>query len=132
MLIVGSETAAAPVARREMVSPSVVKPIFVLTVAIDVVGANRTFTAWLAPSPTRVNGLPATTLNGGEADALPLIVPPRVFCTVKILSAKLPTFTLPKYTLDVGLTEKSSCATALAPIEQALSTPPMFSAVTET
>jgi len=40
---------------------------------------------------------------------------------------------IPKLTMPVGLTEKkSTCATALAPIEQGLSSPLMFTAVTET
>jgi hypothetical protein len=71
-----------PVRSREMVSPSAVKVTFVFTVA-DVVGVKRTVTAWVAPKPPRVNGLPDTMLKGAEADALPEIVPPRVFCTVK-------------------------------------------------
>jgi hypothetical protein len=70
-------------------------------------------------------------LKGAEADALTETIPPRVFCTVKTWSAKLPTFTSPKLTMPVGLTEKSTCATALAPIEQGLSSPLMFTAVTE-
>ena len=71
-----------PVASREMVSPPAVKVTFVLTVA-DAVGVKRTVTAWVAPEPPRVNGLPDTMLKGAEADALPETVPPRVFCTVK-------------------------------------------------
>src|SRR2546426_253473 len=71
-----------PVASREMMSPSAVKVTFVLTVA-DAVGVKRTVTAWVAPKPPRVNGLPDTMLKGPEADALPETVPPRVFCTVK-------------------------------------------------
>jgi len=71
-------------------------------------------------------------LKGAEADALPETVPPRVFCTVKTWSAKLPTFTSPKLTMPVGLTEKSPRATALTPTEQGLSSPLVFTAVTET
>ena len=48
------------------------------------------------------------------------------------LSEKLPIFTFPKLTVSVGLTEKLDCATALAPIEQGLSSPLVFTAVTET
>jgi len=121
----------ATVTRREMVSPSAVKATFVLTVA-DAVGVKRTVTAWVAPSPKSVNGLPDTMLKGGKADALPETVPPRVFCTVKTCSAKPPTFTSPKLTVPVGPTEKSTCATALAPTAQGLSSPLMFTAVTET
>src|SRR5229473_7978125 len=104
-------------------SPSAVKATFVLTVA-DAVGVKRTVTAWVAPSPTSVNGLPDTMLKGAKADALTETIPPRVFCTVKTWSAKLPTFISPKLTMSVGLTEKSICATArataLTPIEQGL------------
>jgi len=71
-----------PVAGREIVSPSAVKLTVVLTVA-DAVGVKRTVTAWVAPEPPRVNGLPDTMLKGAEADTLPETVPPRVFCTVK-------------------------------------------------
>jgi hypothetical protein len=118
-----------PVTRREMVSPA--EKVTLLTVA-DAVGVKRTVTAWVAPSPTSVNGLPDTMLKGAEADALPETVPPRVFCTVKTWSAKLPTFTSPKLTMSVGLTEKSIFATALALSEQGLSPPLQFTAVTET
>ena len=41
-------------------------------------------------------------------------------------------FTLPKLTVAVGVTPKSTCATALAPVEQALSRPPLSTAVSET
>jgi len=59
-------------------------------------------------------------LNGAAVDAAPETVPPPVFETVKTRSAKLPIFTLPKFTLPVGLTAKSVRATALATLEQAL------------
>jgi len=65
-----------------MVSPSAVKVTFVLTVA-DAAGVKRTVTAWVAPSPTSVNGLPDTMPKGAKADALTETIPPRVFCTVK-------------------------------------------------
>src|SRR6266851_3686678 len=131
-VVSGPVPVPVPVAGREIVSPSAVKLTFVLTVA-DAVGVKRTVTAWVAPEPPRVNGLPDTMLKGAEADTLPETVPPRVFCTVKTWSAKLPTFASPKLTMPVGLTEKkSTCATALAPIEQGLSSPLMFTAVTET
>src|SRR6266850_2369084 len=66
-----------PVTSRESVSPSAVRLTFVLAVAA-VVGANRTVTAWVAPSPTRVNGLPDTMLKGAGTDAVPVTVPLRV------------------------------------------------------
>jgi hypothetical protein len=67
-----------PVTRRESVSPSAVKLTLVL--AADVlVGVNRTVTVAVEPVPTSVNGLPETMLNGGETEAVPVMVPPRVF-----------------------------------------------------
>ena len=71
-----------PVTIRAMVSPSAVKLIFAVAVAA-VVGVKRTVTAWLAPSPTRLNGLPETMLKGAEVDRVPDTVPPPVFDTVK-------------------------------------------------
>src|SRR5262245_17414625 len=71
-------TRPLPVTRRERVSPSAVKLAFVLT-ASDAVGVKRTVTAWVAPIPTRVNGLPDTMLKGAETDAFPETVPSRVF-----------------------------------------------------
>jgi hypothetical protein len=129
VMVYPATSKTVPVTRREMVSPA--EKVTLLTVA-DAVGVKRTVTAWVAPSPTSVNGLPDTMLKGAEADALPETVPPRVFCTVKTWSAKLPTFTSPKLTMSVGLTEKSIFATALALSEQGLSPPLQFTAVTET
>jgi hypothetical protein len=67
----------------EMVPPFAVKAMFALTVA-DTVGLKRTVTAWVAPTPTRVNAPPETTRNGVEVEAVPETVPPPVFCTVKV------------------------------------------------
>jgi hypothetical protein len=72
-----------PVTIREMLSPFAVRLTFALTVA-DVVGLKRTVTAWVAPTPTRLNGLPETMLKGAETDAAPETVPPLVLDTVKI------------------------------------------------
>ena len=72
-----------PVTSREMAPPFAVKLTFALTVA-GTVGLKRTVTTWVAPAPTRLNGLPETTLNGAEAAAVPETVPPPVFCTVKV------------------------------------------------
>src|SRR6266849_7475184 len=126
-----SRPVPVPVTEREMVSPLAVTLTVVFAVA-DAVGVKRNVTAWVAPAPTRVNGLPDTMLKGTEVDALPETVPPRVFCTVKTWFAKLPMFTFPKLTMRVGLTENSTRATALAPIEQGLSLPLAFTAVTKT
>jgi predicted transporter len=83
MVTVGAvESVPVPVTIRERVSPSAAKLTFVVAVA-DVVGVKRTITAWLAPAPTRVNGLPETILNGAEVDTVPDTVPPPVFDTVK-------------------------------------------------
>jgi len=114
-----SEPIPVPVTIPDVVPPLAVKLRFVLTVAV-VVGVNRTFTAWVAPAPLRVNGLPDTILKGAATDVDPEIVPPPVFDTVKVCSAKLPRFTLPKFTAPVGLTAKSARATALAMPEQEL------------
>src|SRR5206468_12835161 len=95
-----------------------------------VVGVKRTVTVWGVFSPTTVKGLPDTMLKGAGTDAVPDTVPPTVFCTVKVLSATLPRFTLPK--LMVGLTEKVTRAAALATDEQALSMPPESTAVIAT
>jgi len=116
---VESAPAPLPVTIPERVPPLAVKFRVVLTVVV-VAGAKRTVTAWVAPTPLRVNGLPDTMLKGAPTDALPEMVPPPVFETVTILSAKLPRFTLPKFTVPVGLTAKSVRATALATLEQAL------------
>src|SRR5213593_4542318 len=120
-----------PVASREMVSPSAVKVTLALTVA-EAVGVKRTVTAWVAPKPPRVNGLPDTMLKGPESDALPETVPARVLCTMKTWFAKLPMFTFPKLTALVGDTAKSTWATPLAVSEQALALPLRSTAPTET
>jgi len=113
-----SAPATLPVTIAEMVPPPAVKVRFVLTVVV-VVGVNRTFTAWIAPAPLRVNGLPDAILKGAATDADPETVPP-VLDTVKVCSAKLPRFTLPKFTVPVGLTANSARAMALAMLEQEL------------
>ena len=111
-----------PVASRETVSPSALKLTLTLAVVV-VVGVKRTVTVWVAPAPTRVKGLPDTMLNGGETDAVPVMAPLRVLLTVNVWSTKAPTFTLPNVTVAVGLTLKSACAIAFAPLEHALSLP---------
>jgi hypothetical protein len=72
-----------PVTTRETLPPFAVKLTFALTVA-DVVGVKRTVTTWVAPVPTRLNGVPETTLKGAEIDAAPETVPPPVFDTLKV------------------------------------------------
>jgi len=122
MVTVGGVVSAAatlPVTVAEMVLPLAVKVRFVLTVVV-VVGVNRTFTAWGAPAPLRVNGLPDAILKGAATDAAPETVPPPVLDTVKVCSAKLPRFTLPKFTVPVGLRANSARAMALAMLEQEL------------
>jgi hypothetical protein len=51
---------------------------------------------------------------------------------VKVWVAKLPTLTLPKAVVPVGVTATSTCATALATEEHELSVPPVSTAVIET
>jgi hypothetical protein len=129
--VVSASAAPLPVATAELLPPFAVKLTVALAVAV-VVGVKRTVTVWVAPTPPRVKGLPDTMLNGAEVDAAPETVPPPVFETVKTRSAKLPIFTLPKFTLPVGLTAKSVRATALATLEQALWLPTASTAVTAT
>ena len=126
-----SGTMPVPVRIRETVSPSALAVRFAVAVA-DVIGVKRTVTAWVAPKPTRLNGLPETTLKGAELDTVPDTVPPLVFDTVRTWSARAPKFTVPKFTVPVGLTAKPIRAVALAGAEQALSLPLVSTAVTET
>src|SRR6267142_2525624 len=72
-----------PVTRRDTVSPSAVKATFVLASAVPV-GVKRTVTVAVAPLPMRVKGLPETMLNGAGTEAVPVTVPVRVLCTVKV------------------------------------------------
>jgi len=118
-----------PDATRETVSPLEVKVTFAVAVAV-VVGVKRTVTVWVVFIPTTVNGLPDTMLKGVGTDAVPDTVPPTVFCTVKVWSAMLPRFTLPKFIVLVGLTENVTRAAALVTGEQGLSLPPESTAVT--
>ena len=73
-----------PVTIAETLPPSVAEKLMLALTVADTVGLKRTVTAWVAPNPTRVNGLPETTLKGAEIDALPETVPPPVFDTVKV------------------------------------------------
>ena len=84
LLTVSAKVWATPVplATREMISPSAAKLTFAEAVA-DVVGVKRTVTARVAPTPTRLNGLPETILKGAEVDTVPDTVPPPVFDTVE-------------------------------------------------
>ena len=77
-----SDPMPMPVTIREMTSPSAVKLTFAVAVAA-VIGLKRTVTVSVAPSPARLNGLPATALKGPEVDTPPETVPPPVFDTVK-------------------------------------------------
>jgi len=120
-----------PVTKREMSSPAAVKVTFTIAAA-TVVGVKRTVTVWVDPAPLSVNGLPDTMLKGAPVDTAPEIVPARMLCTVKVRSAKLPTLTLPKLALPVGLTVTEPWATAPATGEQVLSWPIKSTAVTET
>jgi hypothetical protein len=123
--------APVPVTSRDSVSPSAVKLTLALA-AVVLVGVNCTVTVAVAPVPTSVNGLPETMLKGAATDAVPVIVPLRVLCTVNVCVAELPTLTLPKFTVPVGVTAISTCATALAPAEQLLSLPIVSTAVIAT
>jgi hypothetical protein len=72
-----------PVTIREMVPPFAVKLTFTLAVKAAV-GLKRTVTAWVAPTPATLNGLPETMVKGAEVDTVPEIVPPPVFWTVNV------------------------------------------------
>ena len=123
--------APVPVTNRDSVSPSAVKLTLVLAAAV-LVGVNLTVTVAVAPEPTSVNGLPDTMLKGAGTDAVPVMVPLRVLCTVNVWVAELPILTLPKFTVVVGVTAISTCATPLATPEQPLSLPEVSTAVTAT
>jgi hypothetical protein len=123
--------APVPVTRRDSVSPSAVKFTLVLAAAV-VVGVNRTVTVAVAPDPTSVNGLPETMLKGADTDAVPVMVPLRVLCTVNVCVAELPMLTLPNAVVPVGVTVISTCATAEATPEHVLSLPLVSTAVTAT
>ena len=62
--------------------------------------------------------------------AVPEMLAPLVFCTVKVRSAVLPVATLPKFVAVDGVTLKSGWATPLAAAEHALSFPELSTAVT--
>jgi hypothetical protein len=115
---VASGTIPVPVTARETVSPSAAKLTLVVEVATDV-GVNRTVT-WVDPEPGSVNGLPETTRNAPDADAVPETLPDRVFWIVNTRSTVLPTITFPKLTLPLGVTERESEAVPLTVPEQAL------------
>jgi hypothetical protein len=132
MVTVGAlASAPKPETTRETVSPLELKVTFAVAVAV-VVGVKRTVTVWVVFIPTTVNELPDTMLKGAGTDAVPDTVPPTVFCTVKLCSAMLPRFTLPKFIVLVGLTENVIRAAALAADEQLLSMPPESTAVIAT
>jgi len=129
--VVSNRLIPTPVIVLETLSPAAVKVMFAVAIA-TVLGVKRTVTVWVAPAPLSVNELPDTMLKGATVDTPPETVPARVLCTVKVRSAKLPTFTLPKLALPVGLTVNAAWATALATTEQVLSKPFRSTAVTET
>jgi len=120
-----------PVTSRDCVSPFAVKLTLVLAAAV-LVGVNRTVTAAVAPVPRSVKGLPESMLKGAGTEAVPVVVPVWVLCTVKVRVAELPMVTVPKLTGPVGATSELTSATALATAEHALSFPSVSTAVTET
>src|SRR3989442_869125 len=102
----GALAAPRPVTRRVRLAPFAVKVRLTLAVAARV-GLKRTVTACVAPTPTRLNEPPETTLKGAGTDAVPETVPPPVFCAVKVCSAKPPIVTVPKFTVAAGVALKS-------------------------
>src|SRR6266850_7627230 len=117
-----------PVTSLDTVSPSAVKATLVLASAA-LVGVKRTVMVAVAPTPTRVKGLPETMLKGAGTEAVPVTVPVRVLVTMKVWVAEVPMLMLPKFTVVVGATVTSTAAAALAAAEQELSLPAMSSAV---
>ena len=69
-------------------------------------------------------------LYGAPMLAVPEMLAPLVFCTVKVRSAVLPVAILPKFVVAEGVTLKSGWATPLAAAVQALSFPEVSTAVT--
>jgi hypothetical protein len=69
-------------------------------------------------------------LYGAPMLAVPEMLAPLVFCTVKVRSAVLPVATLPKFVVVEGVTLKSGWATPLAAPEHALSFPELSTAET--
>jgi hypothetical protein len=61
--------------------------------------------------------------------AVPEMLAPLRFCTVKVRSTVLPVVVLPKFVVAVGVTLKSAWATPLAAALQALSFPALSTAV---
>ena len=123
--------APVPVTSLDNVSPSAVKLTLALA-AVVLVGVNFTVMVAVAPELVSVNGLPETMLKGAATDAVPVIVPPRVLCTVNVCVAELPILTVPKFTVVVGVAAMSTCATALATPEHVLSLPLVSIAVIAT
>ena len=123
--------APVPVTSLDNVSPSAVKLTLALA-AVVLVGVNVTVMVAVAPELVSVNGLPETMLKGAATDAVPVIVPPRVLCTVNVCVAELPILTVPKFTVVVGVAAMSTCATALATPEHVLSLPLVSIAVIAT
>jgi hypothetical protein len=130
-VIAGVALTAVPETSREIVSPSAVKFRFVV-VTPAVMGANRTTTVPVVPSPARLKGLPDTILNGADTETAPETVPPREFVTVNDCVAVVPTLMLPKFVAVGGVTPNVICAVALAAPEQPLSLPLRSIALTET
>src|SRR2546422_4130611 len=94
--------APVPLTPGETFPPSDAKLMFPEKFPVAV-GVKFTTTSWLAPAPM-VKGLPENTEKAVEVDeALPLSVPPPMFCTVKLRLEELPTPTVPKF-CDAGVT----------------------------
>src|SRR3989442_11187311 len=127
----GALATPRPVTSRVRLAPFAVKVRLTLAVAARV-GLKRTLTACVAPTPTRMNEPPETTLKAAGTDAVPGTVPPPVFYAVKLCSAKPPIVTVPKFTVAAGLPPKSIRAAALHAVIHALSLPVVSTARTAT
>jgi hypothetical protein len=117
-----------PLTPRETESPPALKVTFPAKLP-TVIGRNRTMTVRLSPGASEKDP-PETILNGATTLAVPEILAPLVFCTVKVRSTVRLTVTLPKLVVPVGVTSKSAWATPLAEVEHALSPPSTSTALT--
>src|SRR5438552_18032178 len=85
-----------PVTTRVRLAPFAGKVTPALAVAATV-GLKRTVTACVAPTPTRLNEPPHTTLKGAGTAAVPATVPPPAGRTRKVCWARPAIHTLPKF-----------------------------------
>src|SRR5438876_3619833 len=113
--------APVPLTTGETLPPLDVKLTFPVKLPVAV-GAKRTTMVWLVPAP-RLKGVPETTEEGADVEALPVRALPPVSWTVKVRSAELPTDTLPK-SCEAGVTLMSGGLAGTAPMTPVAPVPP--------